>query len=112
MLDLIPIAAVWASVVLNYSWCGVRLDQRRRKSRNQSLFDCPLFLPSPIPPLGEEVVLHMPTALARGYIPEKMGRPITGIQVPGPAKTKQNKTKPLLTYNAASKVDHRFSYLL
>ena len=26
MLDLIPIAAVWASVVLNYSWCDVRLD--------------------------------------------------------------------------------------
>ena len=31
MLDLIPIAAVRASVVLNYSWCGVRLDHRRRE---------------------------------------------------------------------------------
>ena len=31
MLDLIPIAAVQASVVLNYSWCGVRLDHRRRE---------------------------------------------------------------------------------
>ena len=33
MVDLIPIAAVRASVVLNYSWCGVRLDHRRRKSK-------------------------------------------------------------------------------
>ena len=33
MLDLISIAAVRASVVLNYSWCGVRLDHRRRKSK-------------------------------------------------------------------------------
>ena len=32
MLDLIPIAAVRASVVLNYSWCGVRLDHRRREA--------------------------------------------------------------------------------
>ena len=31
MLDLISIAAVRASVVLNYSWCGVRLDHRRRE---------------------------------------------------------------------------------
>ena len=31
MLDLIPIAAVRASLVLNYSWCGVRLDHRRRE---------------------------------------------------------------------------------
>ena len=32
MLDIFQIAAVWALVVLNYSWCGVRLDHRRRKS--------------------------------------------------------------------------------
>ena len=32
MLDLIPIAAVRASAVLNYSWCGVRLDHRRREA--------------------------------------------------------------------------------
>ena len=31
MLDLIPIAAVRALVVLNYSWCGVRLDHWRRE---------------------------------------------------------------------------------
>ena len=31
MLDLIPIAAVQASVILNNSWCGVRLDHQRRE---------------------------------------------------------------------------------
>ena len=40
-----------------------------------------------------QCVLLMPTALARGYIPEKTGQPLTGIQVPGPAKTNKQKSK-------------------
>ena len=91
MLDLIPIAAVWASMVLNYSWCGVRLDHRRRKVGIRAC----LIVPSPNPDVTIRTIGRRCVTNAKHLrLETKSNKSLKGLDVPhwmqypGPTKTK------------------------